>query len=79
MLTTDGDRGSAQMTIEKAPGAQFEVTIDGKLYSRRFREAIGNIAAEYVKRRFPDCDVVVNHLRGGQVTVAAYKADDDPR
>jgi hypothetical protein len=25
----------------------------------------------YVKRRFPDCDVVVKHLPGGKVTVAA--------
>jgi hypothetical protein len=32
------------MTAEQAPGAQFEVSIDGKLYSHR--EAIGSIAAE---------------------------------
>jgi hypothetical protein len=40
---------------------------------------IGIAVADWVKRRFPDCDVVVKLLPGGQVTVAAYKADDDPR
>ena len=63
------------MAIGKAPGAQFEVSIDGRWFSSRFREAMGNVAAEYVKRRFPDCDVVVKHLPGGKVPVAAYKPD----
>ena len=81
----DSARGEAgrsvghMMTAEQAPGAQFEGSIDGKLCSRSFREAIGNIAAEYVKRRFPDCEVVVKHLPGGQVTVAAYEPDTEPR
>jgi hypothetical protein len=60
------------MAIGKAPGAQFEVSIDGRWFSFRFREVMGNVAAEYVKRRFPDCDVMVKHLPGGKVTVAAY-------
>jgi hypothetical protein len=47
--------------------------------SYRDRKDIAIAAAEYLKRKFPNCDVVVTHLPSGEVTVAAYKPDTEPR
>jgi hypothetical protein len=66
------------VTIKKAPGgAQFEISIDGKPYSYRDRKDIAIAAAEFLKRKFPNSDVMVKHLPSGEVTVAAYKPHDD--
>jgi hypothetical protein len=65
------------MSPAKAPGAQFEISIDGKPCSYRDRKGLAIEAAEYLKRKFPNCDVVVKHLPSGEVTVVAYKPDDD--
>jgi hypothetical protein len=66
------------VTIKKVPGgAQFELSIDGKPFSYRNRKDIAIAAAEYLKRKFPHSEVVVKHLASGEVTVAAYKPDDD--
>ena len=68
------------VTIKKALGrAQFEISIDGKPCSYRDRKGLAIEAAEYLKRRFPNYDVVVKHLPSGEVTVAVYKADTGPR
>jgi butyrate kinase len=67
------------MTIGKAPSAEFEISIDGKPRSYATRRAIAIKAAEYLKRKFPNCDVVVKHLPSGEVTVATYKPDPGPR
>jgi hypothetical protein len=61
----------------EAAGAQFEVSIDGTPRSYRDRKDLAIAAAEYLKHRFPNCDVVVKHLPSGEVTVAAYKPHDD--
>ena len=53
--------------------------MDGNPYSYRDRKDFAIEAAEYLKRRFPDCDVVVQHLPSGDVAVAAYKPDMGPR
>jgi hypothetical protein len=69
---------AAMVTIKKAPGgAQFEISIDGKPCSYRDRKDIAIAAAEFLKRKFPNSDVVVKHLPSGEVTVAAYKPHDD--
>ena len=66
------------VTIKKASGsAQFEISIDGKPNSYRDRKDIAIAAAEHLKRKFPNCDVVVKHLASGEVTVATYKPHDD--
>jgi hypothetical protein len=73
----EAEEGWGAMTIGKAPSAEFEISIDGKPRSYATRRAIAIEAAEYLKRKFPNCDVVVTHLPSGEVTVAAYKPDDD--
>ena len=65
------------MAAGKASSAQFEISIDGKPSSYRNRKDIAIAAAEYLKRKFPHSEVVVKHLASGEVTVAAYKPDDD--
>jgi hypothetical protein len=67
------------MSPGKAPGAQFEISIDGKPCSYRDRKDLAIEAAEYLKRKFPNCHVVVKDLQSGKVTVAVYKADTGPR
>jgi hypothetical protein len=62
-----------------APGAQFEISIDGKPCSYRDRKDIAIAATEFLKRKFPHSEVVVKHLPSGEVTVAAYKPDTEPR
>jgi hypothetical protein len=61
-----------------SPGAEFELSIDVKQCSYRLREGIGSAVAELVKVSFPNCDVVVNHLPSGEVTVVAYKPGSRP-
>ena len=63
------------MAIGKASAAQFEISIDGKPRSYRDRKAVAIEAAEFLKRKFPNCDVAVKDLRSGQVTVVTYKSD----
>ena len=72
-----GRRGLELMADEKAPSAQFEISIDGKPNSYRDRKDIALAAAEHLKRKFPYSEVVVKHLPSGEVTVAAYKPHDD--
>jgi hypothetical protein len=38
------------MPLGKAPGAQFEISVDGKLRSYRDRKAVAIEAAEHLKR-----------------------------
>jgi hypothetical protein len=45
--------------------------------SYRDRKDIAIAAAEYLKRKFPNSEVVVKHLPSGEVTVAAHKPHDD--
>jgi hypothetical protein len=44
------------MSPGKAPGAAFEITVDGKSRSYRDRKAIAIEAAEHLKHKFPHCD-----------------------
>jgi hypothetical protein len=46
--------------------------------SYRLREGVGIAVAEWVRRSFPNCDVVVKHLPSGEVTVMAYKPGARP-
>jgi hypothetical protein len=55
----------------KAPGAQFEVSVDGKPRSYRDHKAVAIEAAEYLKWKHPHSDVMVKHLASGKETAAA--------
>ena len=59
--------------------AQFEISIDGKPRSHRERREVAIEAAEFLKRKFPNCDIVVKDLQSGEVTAVAYKANTGPR
>ena len=60
-------------------GAQFEISVDGKPRSHRDRKDTAIEAAEYLKRKFPNCDVLVKDLRSGEAFAVAYKTDMGPR
>jgi hypothetical protein len=62
----------ALMPFGKAPGAGFEIAIDGKPRSYRDRRAVAIEAAEYLKWKHPHSEVVVTDLPSGKVTAAVY-------
>jgi hypothetical protein len=65
--------------LEKAHGAQFEISIDGKPRSYRDRKAVAIEAAEYLKRKHPHSEVVVKDIASGKETSVAYKTEAAPR
>jgi hypothetical protein len=67
------------MTIGKAPGAQFEISVDGKPRSYRDRKAVAIEAAEHLKRKHPNSEVVMKDLASGKATAVAYKPEAAPR
>jgi hypothetical protein len=61
--------------LAKAPGAQFEISIDGTPRTYRDRKAFAIEAAERLKRKHPNSDVVVKDLQSGEATKIKYKPD----
>jgi hypothetical protein len=61
----------AAISLGKAPGAQFEISLDGKPRSYRDRKAVAMEAAEYLKSRHPNSEVVVKDLASGKETAVA--------
>jgi hypothetical protein len=59
--------------LGKAPGAQFEISVDGKPRSYRDRKAVAIEAAEYLKWKHPHSELVVKDLASGKPTVVVYK------
>ena len=57
--------------LGKAPGAQFEISVDGKPRSYRDRKAVAMEVAEYLKSRHPNSEVVVKDLASGKETAVA--------
>ena len=55
------------------PGAQFEISVDGKPRSYRDMKIPAMDAAEFLKRRNLNSQVAVKDLQSGMVTVVAYK------
>ena len=55
------------MTITKAPGAQFEISIDGTPRTDRDRKPLTIEAAEHLKRKHPHSTIVVKDLESGEV------------
>jgi hypothetical protein len=64
---------------QKAPCAQFEILIDGKPRTYRDRKEFAIDAAEYLKRKHPNSDIVVKDLQSGEVTKIKYRPDLGPR
>jgi hypothetical protein len=64
---------------QKAPGAQFEILIDGTPRTYRDRKELAIEAAEYLKRKHPNSDIVVKDLQSGEATKIKYKPDLGPR
>jgi hypothetical protein len=69
----------AMIPLAKAPGAQLEISVDGKPRSYRDRKAVAIEAAEYLKRKYPNSEVVVKDLASGKATAVTYKSEAAPR
>jgi len=63
------------MPLGKAPGAQFEISVDGKPRSYRDRKAVAMEAAEYLKWKHPHSEVVVKDLASGTETAVPYESE----
>ena len=61
--------------LGKAPGAHFEISMDGKPRSYRDRKSVAMEAAEYLKSKYPNSEIVVRDLRSGEGTEVKYKSD----
>ena len=61
--------------MKKAPGAQFEISIDGTPRTYRDLKPFAIEAAEYLKRKHPNSVVMVKDLRSGEATAVEYKPD----
>src|SRR5215472_14182605 len=61
--------------LAKAPGAQFEISIDGTPRTYRDRKAFAIEAAERLKRKHPNSDIMVRDLQNGEATTIKYKPD----
>ena len=64
---------------KKAPSAQFEISIDGTPRTYRDRKAFAIEAAERLKRKHPNSDIVVRDLQSGEAITVKYKSDLGPR
>ena len=61
------------MTTTTTPGAQFEITIDGKTRSFRDTKVAVIAGAEFLKSRNPNSDVAVKNLKTGEITPVLFK------
>jgi len=66
------------MSLTKAPGAQFEISIDGTPRTYRDLKPFAIEAAEYFKRKHPNSAVMVKDLKSGETTPVEYKPDLGP-
>src|SRR5215471_5198683 len=63
-------RAAKLRPLAKAPGAQFEISIDGTPRTYRDRKAFAIEAAERLKRKHPNSDIVVRDLQSGEANGA---------
>jgi hypothetical protein len=61
--------------LERPPGAHFEISIDGKPRSYRDRKSVAIEAAEHLKRKHPNSEVVVRDLRSGEAAAVKYESE----
>jgi hypothetical protein len=69
------ERKRSVMSITKALGAQFEISIDGTPRTHRDIKARAIEAAEYLKRKHPNSAVMVKDLQSGETIAVEYKPD----
>ena len=72
-------RAAKLRPLAKTPGAQFEISIDGTPRTYRDRTAFAIEAAERLKRKHPNSDIVVKDLQSGEAIMVKYKPDLGPR
>ena len=61
------------MSLTKAPGAQFEISIDGTPRTYRDLKPFAIEAAEYQKRKHPNSAVMVKDLQSGETALVEYQ------
>ena len=61
--------------LAKVPGAQFEISIDSTPRTYGDRKEFAIEAAEHLKRKHPNSDIVVRDLQSGKATTIKYKPD----
>ena len=59
--------------------SRFEISIDGTPRTYRDRKEFAIQAAEHLKRKHPNSDIVVKDLQSGEATKIKYKPDLGPR
>jgi hypothetical protein len=78
-----GGLGKGEVAVKgaakKAPGAQFEISIDGTPRTYRDRKPFAIEAAERLKRKHPNSDIMVRDLQSGEAITIKYKPDLGPR
>jgi hypothetical protein len=67
--------GAGVGLLTRNPGAQFEISIDGTPRTYRDHKEFAIEAAERLKRKHPNCDIVVKDLQTGEATKIKYKPD----
>ena len=55
------------------PGAQFEISVDGKPRSYHDIKDIAIEPAEFLKAKNPNSNIAVKDLRSGEVTPVAFR------
>jgi TusA-related sulfurtransferase len=63
------------MAKHVAPGAIFEILVDGKPRSYRDIKQIAIESAEYLKIRNPNCEVAMKDLQSGEVIPITFKPE----
>jgi len=70
---------AVKSSAKETPGAQFEISIDGTPRTYRVRKAFAIEAAERLKRKHPNSDIVVRDLQSREAITVKYKPDLAPR
>src|SRR5262249_16077513 len=71
-------KGAAKLRpLAKTPGAQFEISIDGTPSTYRDRKAFAIEAAERLKRKHPNSDIVLKDLQSGEVSASPPRQRED--
>ena len=59
--------------MTRLPGAQFEITVDGKTRSFRDTKIAAMAGAEFLKNRNPNSEVAVKDLLTGEIKPVVFK------
>jgi hypothetical protein len=62
------------MSLGKAPGARFEISVDGVPRSHRDQRDMAIEAAAHLMLKYPNSAVAVKDLQSGELTTVDYKS-----